>query len=143
MHGNFGGNCPSNGTGIFLTPKTGTGLSCTIYEIPVKFSLSLDMKPGTSNRNKCFSMQMVSAQCFPFTCRSLFIIPSHKVVVSRNFCIQKNCFELFLSAHLKTGGIFKLNMTLFAVYVKLKLSNGRKISHLCENEIVELLPKKG
>ena len=28
---------------FFLAPKTGTGLSCTIYEIPVKFSLSQDM----------------------------------------------------------------------------------------------------
>ena len=32
---------------IFWAPKTGTGLSCTIYEIPVKFSLSQDMKPHT------------------------------------------------------------------------------------------------
>ena len=31
----------------FLVPKTGTGLSCTIYKIPVNFSLLLDMKPGT------------------------------------------------------------------------------------------------
>ena len=52
LHGNFGGKFPSNGTGIFLAPKTGTGLSCTIYKIPVKFSLSLDIKPGTSNPNK-------------------------------------------------------------------------------------------
>ena len=36
---------------FFLAPKTVTGLSCTIYKIPVKFSLSLDMKPGTSNPN--------------------------------------------------------------------------------------------
>ena len=41
FHGNFGGKFPSNSTGIFLAPKTGTGLSCTIYKIPVKFSLSL------------------------------------------------------------------------------------------------------
>ena len=142
LHGNFGGNCPSNGTGIFLAPKTEKELSCTIYKIPVKFSLSLDMKPGTSNRNKWFSMQIVSAQCFPFTGRSLYFIPSHKVVVLRNFCTHKNCFELFLSAHFKTAGIFKLNLTLFVVYVKLKLSNRRKISHLCKNEIVELLHKK-
>ena len=55
-----GGKFPSNGTGIFLAPKTGTGLSCTIYEIPVKFSLSLDMKPGTSHPNKCM-VQKISA----------------------------------------------------------------------------------
>ena len=34
---------------FFLAPKTGTGISCTIYEIPVNFSLSLDLKPGTGN----------------------------------------------------------------------------------------------
>ena len=54
LHGNFGENFPSNGTGIFLAPKTGTGLSCTIYKIPVNFSLSLDMKPGTCNPNKWY-----------------------------------------------------------------------------------------
>ena len=37
---------------FFLASKTGTGLSCTIYKIPVNFSLSLDMKPGTSNPDK-------------------------------------------------------------------------------------------
>ena len=36
---------------FFLAPKTGTGLSCTIYKIPVNFSLSLDLKPGTGNPN--------------------------------------------------------------------------------------------
>ena len=45
---------PSNGTGIFLALKTGTGLSCTIYKIPVNFSLSLDLKPGTGNRNNWY-----------------------------------------------------------------------------------------
>ena len=39
---------------FFLAPKTGTGLSCTIYKIPVNFSLSLDMKPGTGNPNKWY-----------------------------------------------------------------------------------------
>ena len=39
---------------FFLAPKIGTGLSCTIYKIPVKFSLSLDMKSGTSNLNKWY-----------------------------------------------------------------------------------------
>ena len=42
----------SNGAGIFWgAPKTGTRLSCTIYKIPVKFSLSLEMKPDTSSPN--------------------------------------------------------------------------------------------
>ena len=39
---------------FFLAPKTGTGLSCIIYKIPVNFSLSLDMKPGTGNPNKWY-----------------------------------------------------------------------------------------
>ena len=52
MYGNFGEKFPSNGTGIFSAPKTGTGLSCTIYKIPVNFSLSLDMKPVSSNPDK-------------------------------------------------------------------------------------------
>ena len=40
LYGNFGEKFPSNITGIFfLAPKTGTGLSCTIYKIPVNFSL--------------------------------------------------------------------------------------------------------
>ena len=50
MYGNFGEKFPSNGTGcFFLAPKTGTGLSCTVYKIPVNISHSLDMKPGTGN----------------------------------------------------------------------------------------------
>ena len=38
----------------FLAPKTGTGLSCTIYKIPLNFSLSLDMKPVSSNPEKWY-----------------------------------------------------------------------------------------
>ena len=49
LYGNFGEKFPANNTGIFWVPKTGTGLSCTIYKIPVNFSLFFDMKPGTSN----------------------------------------------------------------------------------------------
>ena len=29
---------------VFLAPKTGMGLCCTIYKLPVIFSLSFDMK---------------------------------------------------------------------------------------------------
>ena len=48
-------NFPSNVDGIlFLSAKTGTGLSCTIYKIPVNFSLSLDLKPGPGNPNKWY-----------------------------------------------------------------------------------------
>ena len=54
LYENFGEKFPSNSTGIFLVPKTGTGLSCIIYKIPVNFSLSLDMKPGTSDPNKWY-----------------------------------------------------------------------------------------
>ena len=49
MYGNFGENLPSIGTGIFfLALKTGMGLSCTIYKIPVNFSLFLERKGGTT-----------------------------------------------------------------------------------------------
>ena len=51
LYGNFGENFPSNGTGIFLVPKTGTGLSCIVYKMPVNFSLSLDTKHGTGTEN--------------------------------------------------------------------------------------------
>ena len=33
---------------------------------------------------------------FPIICRLLFIISTHKLVVSRNFLSNKTCFELFL-----------------------------------------------
>ena len=39
---------------FFLEPKTGTGLNCAIYKIPVNFSLSLDLTPGTGNPNKWY-----------------------------------------------------------------------------------------
>ena len=51
------------------------------------------------------------------------------LVVSWNFFIHKNCFELFLSVHFLFWEIFNLlNLTFavclpFAVFVKLKLSN--------------------
>ena len=48
LYGNFGEKIPLNGTVFFLAPKTGTGLSCTIYIIPLNFSLFLDMKPVTA-----------------------------------------------------------------------------------------------
>ena len=35
-------------------PKTGMGLSCTIYKILLNFSLSLERKPSTGNPNKWF-----------------------------------------------------------------------------------------
>ena len=47
---------------------------------------------------------------FLFTCRLLFIISTHKLVVSRNF-IHKNCFELFLSAHFLFWEILNLNVS--------------------------------
>ena len=40
---------------FFLALKTGTGLSCTIYKIPVNLSLSLDLEPGTGNANKWYT----------------------------------------------------------------------------------------
>ena len=55
LYGNFSEKFPSNGTGFLGgAPETGTGLSCTIFKIPVNFSLSLDLKPGTGNLNKWY-----------------------------------------------------------------------------------------
>ena len=76
LHGNFGGKFPSNGTGIFfLAPKTGTGLSCTIYKIPVKFSLSLDMKPGIGNPNKWYRKLLFFRKMSTGMNRSISILP--------------------------------------------------------------------
>ena len=54
LYGNFDEKFSSNATGIFVGTETGTELSFTTYKIPVNFSLSLDMKPGTSNPNKWY-----------------------------------------------------------------------------------------
>ena len=45
---------------FFWTPKTGTGLSCTIYKILVNFSLSLDLRLSTGNPNKWYRRLMSS-----------------------------------------------------------------------------------
>ena len=50
LYGNFGEKFPSNGTGIFF----GTENRNTIYKILVNLSLSLNMKPGTSNLDKWY-----------------------------------------------------------------------------------------
>ena len=47
----------------------------------------------------------------------LLVVYCSLFVVSRNFLIHKNCFELFLNAHFLFCEIFNLNLT-FAVYVK-------------------------
>ena len=57
LYGNFGGKFPLIGPFFFLAPKTGTGLSFTIYKIPVNFSLSLDMKLGTAGNPKKWYMK--------------------------------------------------------------------------------------
>ena len=61
---------------------------------------------------------------FPFTCRLLFIISSHKLVVSRNFLsirIVLSCFYLLIFYFEKfSTWIWRLP---FAIYVKLKPSN--------------------
>ena len=59
---------------------------------------------------------------FSFTCRLLFIISTHKVEVSHNFLSIKIVLTFFHLLILKLE-ILKLNL-MFAVYVKLKLSNG-------------------
>ena len=68
-------------------------------------------------------------QVSPFTCRLLFIISTHKLVVSRNFLsirIVLSCFYLLIFYFEKfSTWIWRLP---FAVYVKLKLSY--EISHV-------------
>ena len=39
---------------FFGGTKNRNGIECTIYKIPVNFSLSLDLKPGTGNPNKWY-----------------------------------------------------------------------------------------
>ena len=73
LYKNFGEKLPSNGTGNFFAPKTGTGLSCTIYKILVNFSLSLDMKPGTSNPDKWYR-KISNPLCLTFFRKSCSII---------------------------------------------------------------------
>ena len=53
---------------------------------------------------------MESAPSFPFTCRLLFIISTHKSVISRNF-LNHNYFEPFLSPHFLFREIHNLNLT--------------------------------
>ena len=55
LYGNFGENFFVKWYWYFvLAPKTGTGLTCSLYKIPVNFSLSLSMKPHTGNPNKWY-----------------------------------------------------------------------------------------
>ena len=58
---------------------------------------------------------------FPFTCRLLFIISTHKGVVSRNFLSIRIILSCFCSAHFLFWEIPNLNLP-FAIYVMLKLS---------------------
>ena len=84
---NFDEKLPSNGTGIFLAPKTGTGLSCTIYKILVNFSLSLDMKPGTSNPDKWYR-KISNPLCLTFFRKSCSIIII--LIVLAMYCCWRN-----------------------------------------------------
>ena len=63
----------------FFHWKKETGLRCTIYKIPVNFSLSLDMKPGTDNPNQWY--------------RKLFVVVS---VRTRKRCYLERYYFFFL-----------------------------------------------
>ena len=47
-------NCPTNSSRILFAAKTEMRMSCTIYKIPLNFSLSLKRKPGTDNPHKWY-----------------------------------------------------------------------------------------
>ena len=86
-----------------------------------KYGQTGNVKPLTANRGLPFAVRWqtsilrslvlrlrltanvnlfhVRNQVSPFLCRLLFIISTHILVVSCNFNIHKNCFELCLSAH--------------------------------------------
>ena len=49
LYGNFGEKFPSNGTGIFFGTENRNGIELYHLQIPVNFSLSLGLKPGTGN----------------------------------------------------------------------------------------------
>ena len=85
LYGNFGEKFPANNTGIFLVPKTGTGLSCTIYKILVNFLLFFDMKPGTSNPETNGTEKFVS-----FGKNGKKIIPSKGITFFRKISAGMN-----------------------------------------------------
>ena len=51
---NFGEKLPSNATGIFFGTENRNRIELYHLQILVNFSLSLDMKPGTSNPDKWY-----------------------------------------------------------------------------------------
>ena len=53
-YGNFGEKFPSNGTGILMGTENRNGIELCHLQNTSDFSLSLDMKPGTSNPDKCY-----------------------------------------------------------------------------------------
>ena len=63
---------------MFLAKNTGTELCCTIYKIPVNFSLSLDMKPDTINCRVSFiDLYLV----FPRNFRMIFLPHINTVIL--------------------------------------------------------------
>ena len=70
---------------------------------------------------------------FLITCLLLFIISTPEVVVSCNFFIHKNCFELFLSANFLYWEILNLKLTI-AVFATLRL-RGRPGKDCCQRAL--------
>ena len=54
LYGNFSEKFPSNGTSFFFGTGNRNGIELYIFKIPVIFSLSLALKPGTGNPNKWY-----------------------------------------------------------------------------------------
>ena len=85
---------------FFVAPKTGTGLSCTIYKIPVNFALSLDLEPGTAGNPK----KKGTGNFGPFGKNGKKVIPRKALLFSRkNFHrdepLHMNSFRNFRVFH--------------------------------------------
>ena len=94
---------------FFLAPKTGTGLSCTIYKIPVNFSLSLDLKPAlVIQTNGTKNFRLFGKNRKKVRPRKVLLFPENSY---RDEPFHLNCLRNFLVFH--TNGkrsLSKLNL---------------------------------
>ena len=104
--------------------QTAFSLSCAVGNFEpvrsVRWSALRDGFEDTSNTREVnihINVKWQTRICttwpsFLITCRLLFIISTPEVVVSCNFFIHKNCFELFLSANFLYWEILNLKLTI-------------------------------
>ena len=121
----------------FLALKIEMGLSCTIYKIPLNFSLSLVLKPGTGNPAKWYRKFRKN---FTGMNRSVWIL--HGISA---FSIQMEplfvwlsrdwpCVRTYACTH-STGGVGKIRPSLI-VLLKVAYyatSSPRNFAKLCQN----------